>query len=174
MSTAVPHTDYRVEIWNGKEYTRTYVYSDGSREEHNDAIRALWNDPDHKEGDLLAYRIVQVNKQRPMKLGRVNWATSMRRRNDDGLTLRQQAELGATYYHSLRKSRDVVEVPVYPVKPSGRGTASEFRMQLAFLLTGATRTNKYWGWSQEKTRRDVEAQLAGHGFRFVEVDLDDY
>lgn len=181
MSTAINHTNYRVEIWTGKEYQRTYVYSDGSRAEHNDAIRALWNDPDHNDGDKLAYRIVRVDKKRPMK-PRARWSTQQRRSMDDGLSLTQMAEAGATHYFKLR-TRDLTthldpdiktQVPVYPVKPSGRGTASEFRLRLASLLTGATRTGEYWGWTMDKTRIHRESQLADHGFEFVEIDMEDY
>ena len=29
--------DYRLQIWDGKKYIQTYVYSDGTRDQHNDA-----------------------------------------------------------------------------------------------------------------------------------------
>jgi hypothetical protein len=177
------HTDFRLEIWNGKSYTRTYAYSDGSRDQHNDVIRALMHSDDGLMADpkLMTYRIVRCDKKRPMT-GKANWATSQRRRNDDGMDIKKLAELGATHYHSLR-TRDLhrhgmpgikTEVPVYPVKPSGRGTASEFRLMLASLLTGGTRHGAFWGWSMNKTRIHVEKELADHGFRFVEVDAGDY
>lgn len=177
--------DYRLQIWDGKKYTQTYVYSDGTREQHNDAIRALYRDPDHRDGDLLAYRIVDVSKDRTLKPARkdMNWGSTTGRRNlGDGISMKEQAQVAADHYISLR-TRDLTthldpdiktDVAVYPVKPSGRGVACEFRLMLASLLIGAGRTSEYWGKTIDQTRKLVEKQLADHGYTFTEVDLEDY
>lgn len=182
------HTDYRLEVWNGKEYIRTYAYSNGSRDEHNDAIRALF---DGKGDDLLAdpklmtYRIVRCDKKRTMRPTRkdMNYGSFTGRRNlGDGMIMADQAQAAADFYIKLR-TRDITasldpsiktDVPVYPVKKSGRGVASEFRLILASLLTGSERTNEYWGKSLNQTRILVEKKLADWGYTFIEVDAGDY
>ena len=179
------HTDYRLEIWNGKEYIRTYAYSDGSRDEHNDVIRALLRSDDGLLADpkLMAYRIVLVEKKRTMKPKRkdMNWGSfTSRRRNDDGIDEKQQAQVAADHYLRLRQRASyqdqLVEVPVYPVKKSGRGTAANFRADLARLLTkqvpmtGGT----FWAKNAHQTRLILEDRLEAAGFRFIEVDLEDY
>jgi len=184
MNEEAKHTDYRLEVWNGKEYIRTYAYSDGSRDEHNNAIRALF---DGKGDDLLAdpklmtYRIVRCDKKRTMRPTRkdMNWGSFTGRRNlGDGMIMADQAQAGADHYQRLRQRASyqdqLVDVPVYPVKKSGRGTACEFRLMLASILTGGERTTQYWGWSLNNTRVAVEKLLTGHGFRFIEVDTGDY
>ena len=179
------HTDYRLEIWNGKEYIRTYAYSDGSREEHNEVIRALMNSNEGLMADpkLMTFRIVLVSRNRPMK-PKVNFASSKRRRNDDGIPMEQQAQVAADHYHRLR-TRDLglhsmsgikTDVPVYPVKPSGRGTAADFRSDLARLLTKQVPMtgDTFWAKNAHQTRLILEGRLDAAGFRFTEVDAGDY
>ena len=101
---------------------------------------------------------------------------------DDGMPLSDQAQVAATHYLNLRRQRDDdedaswtdVDVPVYPVKPSGHGTASEFRLMLASRLTGGDRSDLSYRWTTNKCHITIEKLLADHGFRFIEVDTGDY
>ncbi len=182
------HNDYRLEIWNGKEYIRTYAYSDGSRDQHNECIRALHDgkgDTLLADPKLLTFRIVRRDKKRTMRPTRkdMNWGSFTGRRNlGDGVSMAQQAQAAADFYIGLR-TRDLnasldpeykTDVPVYPVKKSGRGIASEFRLTLATRLTGSTRTNAYWNKSLDQTRILVEKKLADFGYTFTEVNAGDY
>ena len=186
MNEEAKHTDYRLEVWNGKEYIRTYAYSDGSRDEHNNAIRALF---DGKGDDLLAdpklmtYRIVRCDKKRTMRPTRkdMNWSSiSNRRRFDDGMTVQAQAQVAAEHYQRLRQRASyqdqLVEIPVYPVKKSGRGIAAEFRSDLARVLTNQVpmTTETFWSKTADQTRQILEGRLAAAGYTFTEVDTGDY
>ncbi len=177
--------DYRLQIWDGKKYIQTYVYSDGSRDQHNDAIRALWRDPEYKDKPM-AYRIVQTSKERPLKPRTPRLTTSTRITMADSIGYRAQAQAAAEHYQRLRKRADdglgdlagagLLPVHVYPVKPSGRGMAADFRLELARILTGQLPFTRgaFWGKSERETREILEARLGEAGYQFVEVDLEDY
>ncbi len=169
--------DYRLQIWDGKKYIQTYVYSDGSRDQHNDAIRALWRDPEYKDKPM-AYRIVQTSKERPLKPRTPRLTTSTRITMADSIGYRAQAQAAAEHYQRIRDRGDIgpVQIAVFPVKPSGRGMAADFRLELARILTGQLPFTRgaFWGKSERETREILEARLGEAGYQFVEVDLEDY
>ncbi len=175
--------DYRLQIWDGKKYIQTYVYSDGTRDQHNDAIRALWRDPEYKDKPM-AYRIVQTSKERPLKPRTPRLTTSTRITMADSIGYRAQAQAAAEHYQRLRvrdledhfEAGILTSIPVFPVKPSGRGMAADFRLELARILTGQLPFTRgaFWGKSERETREILEARLGEAGYQFVEVDLEDY
>jgi len=165
---------FQLQIWDGENYFLSPHESDLP-----DDLKTI-----AKRVSSRAYRIIDVSRNKPLpRKPKANFASSKRRRLDDGIPEWQQAQAAATHYLKLRRQRDDnednswtdVDVPVYPVKPSGGGTASEFRSMLAGLLTDTIRSTKdcLLGNTIE-SRKLNEAKLAAHGFRFTEVALEDY
>lgn len=173
-------THYQLQIWNGSEYA-------GQITGQPDELRTYFRDWLHL--DYVGYRIVdtlardQAGTQLPMT-GKANWASSNRRRLDDGLSVEAQAQAAADHYIKLRvrdlgdhfEAGILTQVPVFPVKPSGRGVAAEFRTLLARILTkqAPLTGGSFWAKNADETRRILEGRLVEAGYQFIEVDVEDY
>lgn len=161
-------THFQLQIWNGSEYINRTTGQP-------DELRAHYRDSEF----ILGYRIVdtlardQEGRQLPMK-PKANWRS---RQSRPVTEIDRQAELAAEHFHKVR-TRDLqdhmnpaikTDIDVFPVKPSGRGQSADFRMQLAGRLTGnAPRSSALYP-SDKAQRLALEAQLADHGFRFIEI-----